>query len=518
MLTGALRAADNDYNVASPIRPLKPREMFRTIALTGFAALIAASTLALAPPARAQIGNIFSDPAPRPPGAIPRGQPQPPPDDDEEVPELPRGRLLPAPDRPPPGQGVPPPGSVQSQPLAPPPGTTVVPQSTPPGIAVAAAAARRSQRRQRAAGRQSAAGTAARPAPAQGRAAVAGDAAARRRGGHRAAGHKITNKKASFSGLDKITGRIINFDEDIGETVQFGALRVKTDACYTRPATEAANTDAFVEVDEITLQGEVKRIFSGWMYAASPGLHGVEHPIYDIWLTDCKGPDQPPSSTPQPDPPKQPTAAAASGAEASRRRSRRHRVRRCRSRNSSSTAAAAAAAAAAGRAVRRTVRQLSADRSATLADARAMICQRSAPVMAASLGSFAEIGRLARDRLVEQRAVAPPRDLDRAKTAQMLGDILGVEQLEAARDQPRHQMHQRHLRGVAGAMEHALAEEGAPEADAIQPADQIAVLPDLDAVAVAELVQSDIEIADAPVDPGVLAACLRRGAAGDHLP
>ena len=46
---------------------------------------------------------------------------------------------------------------------------------------------------------------------------------------------RIVNKKATFSGLDKITGRIINFDEDIGETVQFGALRVKTDACYTRP-------------------------------------------------------------------------------------------------------------------------------------------------------------------------------------------------------------------------------------------------------------------------------------------
>ena len=116
---------------------------------------------------------------------------------------------------------------------------------------------------------------------------------------------KIVNKKASFSGLDKITGRIINFDEDIGETVQFGALRVKTDACYTRPATEAANTDAFVEVDEITLQGEVKRIFSGWMFAASPGLHGVEHPIYDIWLTDCKVPDATIVSA-QPDPPKPP--------------------------------------------------------------------------------------------------------------------------------------------------------------------------------------------------------------------
>jgi hypothetical protein len=126
---------------------------------------------------------------------------------------------------------------------------------------------------------------------------------------------KIINKKASFSGLDKITGRIINFDEDIGETVQFGALRVKTDACYTRPATEAANTDAFVEVDEITLQGEVKRIFSGWMYAASPGLHGVEHPIYDIWLTDCKGPQ----TTVVTAAPEAPKPAAASPPPAQRR-------------------------------------------------------------------------------------------------------------------------------------------------------------------------------------------------------
>ena len=77
----------------------------------------------------------------------------------------------------------------------------------------------------------------------------------------------------------------------MGETIQFGALRIKPQACYTRPATASANTDSFVEVDEITLQGEVKRIFSGWMFAASPGLHGVEHPIYDVWLTDCKGPE-----------------------------------------------------------------------------------------------------------------------------------------------------------------------------------------------------------------------------------
>jgi hypothetical protein len=284
--------------------------MFRTIALTGFAVLMAATTFSLAPSARAQIGNIFSDPAPRPPGAIPRGsQQQQQPDDEEEVPALPQGRLLPTPNRPLPGQGVPPPGAVQSQPLPPPPGVTIIPQNTPPGIAVAP------------------------PTPGQGGVAVAPPVVNPLPGlppGQRQPkgvpqtpatlqpgdevvseppAQKIVNKKASFSGLDKITGRIINFDEDIGETVQFGALRVKTDACYTRPATEAANTDAFVEVDEITLQGEVKRIFSGWMYAASPGLHGVEHPIYDIWLVDCKAPDativsaQPDAPKPPPPPP-----------------------------------------------------------------------------------------------------------------------------------------------------------------------------------------------------------------------
>ena len=263
--------------------------MLRTIALTGLAALLAATTISLAPPARAQIGNIFSDPAPRPPSSIPRGNQQVP-DDEEEVPELPQGRVLPTPNRPLPGQGVPPPGSVQSQPLAPPPGTTVIPQNVPPGIAVAPP-----QPNQGIAvappganplpglppGQRQPKSVPGWPAPLQPGDEVVTEPPAQ----------KIVNKKASFSGLDKITGRIINFDEDIGETVQFGALRVKTDACYTRPATEAANTDAFVEVDEITLQGEVKRIFSGWMYAASPGLHGVEHPIYDIWLTDCKIPD-----------------------------------------------------------------------------------------------------------------------------------------------------------------------------------------------------------------------------------
>jgi hypothetical protein len=107
---------------------------------------------------------------------------------------------------------------------------------------------------------------------------------------------RIANPTATFSGLDKISGRIIQFDVALNETVQFGALQVTPRACFTRPPTETQNTTAFVEVDEITLKAEIRRIFSGWMFASSPGLNAVEHPIYDIWLIDCK--TTPPSVTP----------------------------------------------------------------------------------------------------------------------------------------------------------------------------------------------------------------------------
>jgi len=100
---------------------------------------------------------------------------------------------------------------------------------------------------------------------------------------------KITHPTAVFEGLDKITGRIISFEVAIGETVQFGTLQITPHVCYSRPATEAPQTDVFAQVDEIDEQKQEKLIFSGWMFADSPGLHGIEHPIYDIWLKDCKG-------------------------------------------------------------------------------------------------------------------------------------------------------------------------------------------------------------------------------------
>jgi hypothetical protein len=103
-----------------------------------------------------------------------------------------------------------------------------------------------------------------------------------------AAAERINNPVAEFTGVDKITGRIITFDVYIDETVQFGALQVTPRVCYSRPDTEEPKTDSFVEVDEITLDRKIRRIFTGWMFAESPGLNAVEHAVYDVWLKACK--------------------------------------------------------------------------------------------------------------------------------------------------------------------------------------------------------------------------------------
>ncbi|HKQ55699.1 MAG TPA: DUF2155 domain-containing protein, partial [Methyloceanibacter sp.] len=95
----------------------------------------------------------------------------------------------------------------------------------------------------------------------------------------------VKNPIAVFAALDKVTGRISHLEVPINNTVEFGALKVTPRVCDSRPPTEQPRTASFVEVDEVKLTGEVQRIFTGWMFAESPGLHAVEHPVFDVWLT-----------------------------------------------------------------------------------------------------------------------------------------------------------------------------------------------------------------------------------------
>lgn len=107
-----------------------------------------------------------------------------------------------------------------------------------------------------------------------------------------ACAERIPNKTAVFAALDKVTARISKLEVPLDQTVQFGALKVTARSCFTRPPTEAPKTTAFVEVQEIKLDGTEQPIFNGWMFAQSPGLHAVEHPVFDVWLTDCQGGDE----------------------------------------------------------------------------------------------------------------------------------------------------------------------------------------------------------------------------------
>lgn len=130
---------------------------------------------------------------------------------------------------------------------------------------------------------------------------------------------------AVFRGLDKVTARVWLFEAPVEQKVEFGKFEVLVHHCNKRPPEEPPNTTAFVEIDEKTAQSrpatvatvpattdeglegladtlvegaaepgtpaaDEKRIFNGWMFAQSPGLNGVEHPVYDIWLIDCKIP------------------------------------------------------------------------------------------------------------------------------------------------------------------------------------------------------------------------------------
>lgn len=105
-----------------------------------------------------------------------------------------------------------------------------------------------------------------------------------------AGAERLENGVAVFSALDKVTARISKFEVEINKTVSFGNIKVTPRVCYSRPATELPKTTTFVEVDETQLDGKQKRIFTGWMFAESPGIFGVEHPTIDVWLTECAKP------------------------------------------------------------------------------------------------------------------------------------------------------------------------------------------------------------------------------------
>ena len=91
-----------------------------------------------------------------------------------------------------------------------------------------------------------------------------------------------------LQGLDKITGKPTTLLVPIGKSVQFATLTISARYCYSTPVNETPETAAFVQIDDHRPDQPQRRVFSGWMYASSPGLNGMEHPLYDVWVITCK--------------------------------------------------------------------------------------------------------------------------------------------------------------------------------------------------------------------------------------
>ena len=96
---------------------------------------------------------------------------------------------------------------------------------------------------------------------------------------------------AVLRALDKITARITEMEVAVGSEAVFGTLILKPVYCRTRAPIEPPETFAYLEIDDVNRQGGRDRVFEGWMLASSPALNPLEHPVYDVWVINCKTKD-----------------------------------------------------------------------------------------------------------------------------------------------------------------------------------------------------------------------------------
>ena len=94
-------------------------------------------------------------------------------------------------------------------------------------------------------------------------------------------------EKAILQALDKITARVFTIEAKLEEIIKFGTLEIIVRHCDKRPPEETPESAAYLEIIDIRPGGTRFKMFQGWMFASSPALSALEHPIYDVWVGDC---------------------------------------------------------------------------------------------------------------------------------------------------------------------------------------------------------------------------------------
>ena len=95
-------------------------------------------------------------------------------------------------------------------------------------------------------------------------------------------------ERAVLQGLDKVTARVSTIDAPVGDVVRFGTLEIIARVCDKRPPEETPESAAFLDVWEVRPGEPAVSLFRGWMFASSPALSALEHPVYDVWVLDCR--------------------------------------------------------------------------------------------------------------------------------------------------------------------------------------------------------------------------------------
>ena len=92
---------------------------------------------------------------------------------------------------------------------------------------------------------------------------------------------------AVLQGLDKITARISTFEAPVNQISKFGSLEITVRRCHKTPPEEPPESAAFMEIVDVRPDSPSVLLFSGWMFASSPAVSALEHPVYDVWIIDC---------------------------------------------------------------------------------------------------------------------------------------------------------------------------------------------------------------------------------------
>jgi len=103
-----------------------------------------------------------------------------------------------------------------------------------------------------------------------------------------AAAPSIDRPVAVLRILDKVTARVEEIEVWADNPYKFGTLFVTMHSCRETQPEEPPESAAFLDVTEIKAGQEETPVFKGWMFASSPALSALEHPVYDLWLMRCR--------------------------------------------------------------------------------------------------------------------------------------------------------------------------------------------------------------------------------------